>query len=330
MTNVAKKTISPVSKPIFLEGQTKGFLDAVAAAGGPPLYTLTPSQAREVLESVQNIDVKKLDVDSVDTTWAIGPTGKVSIRIVRPLDTKNEKLPVILYTHGGGWMLGSKNTHDRLIREIAVGSHAAVVFVDYDRTPDVKFPVPQEQAYAALEHVVANASALNVDASRLAVAGDSAGGTMAIALTLMSKARKGPKISTQILFYPVTDNVSDNSSYTDFGNGPWLTKSAMNWFADALFDKDTDLNDITLFPLRATTEELTNLPETLIITAGNDLLRDEGEAFGEKLSNAGVRTTVTRYNGTIHDFVMLNALAGTPAVEAAVAQANAALRKAFN
>lgn len=330
MSNVAKKTIAPVSKALFLEAQTKGFLDAVAAAGGPPLYTLTPVQAREVLEHVQNMDVAKLDVDSVDTTWAIGPTGKVSIRIIGPLDSENEKLPVILYTHGGGWMLGSKNTHDRLIREIAVGSQAAVVFVDYDRTPDVKFPVPHEQAYAALEYVAAHAAELNIDASRIAVAGDSAGGTMAIALTLMSKARKGPKISAQILFYPVTDNVSDNSSYTDFGNGPWLTKAAMNWFGAALLDKDTDQNDITLFPLRATIDQLKDLPQALIITAGNDLLRDEGEAFGEKLSHAGVRTTITRYNGTIHDFVMLNALAGTPAVEAAVAQANATLRKVFN
>ncbi len=330
MTNTALKSVTPAAgKPIFLEAQTKGFLDAVAAAGGPPLYTLTPEQARDVLENVQKIDVKKLPADIMDVAFPVGPTGKVEIRIVRPQGTQNEKLPVILYTHGGGWMLGSKNTHDRLVREIAVGSHAAVVFVDYDRTPDVKFPVPHEQAYAALEYVAAHADQLNVDAARIAVAGDSAGGTMAIALSLMSKARKGPKISTQLLFYPVTDNVSDNSSYAAFGDGPWLTKAAMKWFGAALLDKDTDQNDITLFPLRAKVEQLKGLPETLIITAGNDLLRDEGEAFGEKLTNAGVRTTVTRYNGTIHDFVMLNALAGTPAVGAAVEQANAALRKAF-
>lgn len=328
VSNISKADLSVAEKHIFLEPQTKAFIAAVESAGGPPLYTLTPAQAREVLENVQKGDVRKIDADIEDKILDIGPTGKVSIRIVRPKGN-TDKLPVTLYFHGGGWMLGSKDTHDRLVREIADGSQSAVVFVDYDRIPEVKYPVPHEQGYAALEYIAKHADELNLDKSRIAIAGDSAGGNMAIGITMMAKERKGPKILSVVLFYPVTDNVSDNSSYTAFGEGPWLTKKAMLWFGKALIDDKKYLTDTTLFPLRASAEQLQGFPETLIMTAGNDLLRDEGEAFAEKLSDAGVRTTVTRYNGTVHDFVLLNPLAETPATKAAVAQANNALRNAF-
>jgi acetyl esterase len=315
------------SNTMFLEKDTKAFIDAVEGAGGPPLYTLTPEQAKEVFENVQKVDVKKLDADIEDRILPVGPTGKVDIRIVRPKGSM-EKLPVVLYFHGGGWMLGSKDTHDRLIRELAVGSNSAVVFVHYDRTPDVKYPVPTEQGYAALEYIAKHADDLNLDASRIAIAGDSAGGNMATVIALMSKERKGPKISFQLLYYPVTDNILDNSSYTKYANGPWLTLPAMKWFGKAYLPDGAD-KDIHVFPLRARVDQLKGMPETLIIVAENDVLRDEGEAYAEKLDAAGVRTTVTRYNGTIHDFVLLNAIAHTPAVRAAVDQGVNALRKAF-
>jgi acetyl esterase len=238
-------------------------------------------------------------------------------------------LPVIMHFHGGGWVLGDVNTHDRLIREIAVGVHAAVVFVDFDRSPEAQFPIPVEEAYAATKYVAENGSVLNVDGSRLAVLGDSAGGNMAAAVTLLSKQRRGPKIAFQLLFYPVTDANFETGSYTQFQDGPWLTKSAMEWFWNAYLPDKAARKEIIAAPLSAKPNQLEGLPDALIITAENDVLRDEGEAYARKLWEAGVRVTCTRYIGTIHDFVMLNAIADAPAARGAIAQANAALISAL-
>jgi acetyl esterase len=310
-----------------LDAVTQSFVNAVAAAGGPPIYTLAPEAARKVLSGAQAGPVARLPAAVQDLSLPTGPLGNVNIRIVRP-EGISAPLPVVMYFHGGGWMLGGKDTHDRLIREIAVGAHAAVVFVDYRNTPDVIYPVPNEEAYAATKYVVEHARQLNVDASRLAVAGDSAGGNMAAAITLLAKDRNGPKISHQVLFYPVTDDISQNASYTAFGNGPWLTTKAMHFFLDAHYPAAVR-NDALAFPLKASVEQLKGLPAATVIVAENDLLRDEGEAYARKLTAAGVTVTSTRYNGAIHDFVMLNGLADSPATRAAINQANSALRQAF-
>lgn len=310
-----------------LDAVSQNFINAVAAAGGPPIYTLSPEAARNVLSGAQAGAVAKRPASIQDLVFPVGPKGSVDIRIVRP-EGVSEALPVVMYFHGGGWMLGGKDTHDRLIREIANGARAAVVFVDYHRTPEVQYPVPNEEAYAATKYVVDNAKALNVDASRLAVAGDSAGGNMAAAVTLLAKQRGGPKITHQVLFYPVTDDISQNSSYAAFGNGPWLTTNAMHFFLDAHYPKSVR-NDALAFPLKASVEQLKGLPDATVIVAENDLLRDEGEAYARKLIEAGVSVTSTRYNGTIHDFVMLHGVADSPATAAAINQANAALRQAF-
>jgi acetyl esterase len=315
------------AQPANLDAVNRSFIEAVTQAGGAPIYTLSPEAARNVLSGAQAGPVAKLNADIQDTSFPTGPLGSVNVRIVRPQGV-SAPLPVVMYFHGGGWMLGGKDTHDRLIREIAVGAQAAVVFVDYRRTPEVVYPVPNEEAYAATQYVVANARALNVDASRLAVAGDSAGGNMAAAVTLLAKDRNGPKISHQLLFYPVTDDISQNSSYTSFGNGPWLTTNAMHFFLDAHYPKAVR-NDVLAFPLKASVEQLKGLPSATVIVAENDLLRDEGEAYARKLDQAGVAVTSTRYNGVIHDFVMLNGVANSPATRAAIAQGNAALRQAF-
>lgn len=315
------------AQPANLDAVNRSFIEAVTQAGGAPIYTLSPEAARNVLSGAQSGPVAKLNADIRDTSFPTGPLGSVNVRIVRPQGV-SAPLPVVMYFHGGGWMLGGKDTHDRLIREIAVGAHAAVVFVDYRRTPDVVYPVPNEEAYAATQYVVANARALNVDASRLAVAGDSAGGNMAAAVTLLAKDRNGPKISHQLLFYPVTDDISQNSSYASFGNGPWLTTNAMHFFLDAHYPKAVR-NDVLAFPLKASVEQLKGLPSATVIVAENDLLRDEGEAYARKLDQAGVAVTSTRYNGVIHDFVMLNGVANSPATRAAIAQGNAALKQAF-
>jgi acetyl esterase len=309
-----------------LEVNTQQFVDSLA--GAPPIYTLSPADARSVLAEAQSILVGKPGAQIEDIALAVGPTGSVPIRIVRPTATA-EVLPVVMYFHGGGWILGDRDTHDRLVREIAVGVGAAVVFVEYARAPEARFPVAIEQAYAATRYVADNALNLGLDPLRLAVAGDSVGGNMAAAVTLMAEQRRGPKIAFQVLFYPVTDARFDTPSYSHFANGPWLTRRAMEWFWDAYLPDAAARKQPTATPFNAPPGQLAGLPEALVIVDENDVLRDEGEAYARKLSDAGVRVTSVRYNGTIHDFVMLNALADTPAARSAIAQAIGALRGAL-
>ncbi len=311
-----------------LEPTTQHFIDALTANGGPAIYTLSPQDARNVLAGAQAGPIAKLPAEIEEKTLPVGPTGSTRVHVIRPAGAKGV-LPVVMYFHGGGWVLGDEATHDRLVRQIANGAHATVVFVDYDRSPETKYPVPIEQAYAATKYVAEHAQEFRVDAKRLAVAGDSVGGNMAAAVTLLAKERSGPKIGFQVLFYPVTDANFTNGSYQQFANGPWLTQAAMKWFWDAYLPDVAARQQPTATPLNATLEQLKGLPSALVITDENDVLRDEGEAYGRKLAAAGVSVTSTRYNGTIHDFVMLNAVAATPTAKAAVEQANAALRKAF-
>jgi acetyl esterase len=309
-----------------LELHTQQFVDSLA--GAPPIYMLSPADARSVLVQAQSIPVGKPSAQIEDITLPVGPTGSVPVRIVRPTATA-EVLPVVMYFHGGGWILGDRDTHDRLVREIAVGAKAAVVFVDYARAPEARYPIAIEQAYAATRYVADNGASLRVDPLRLAVAGDSVGGNMAAAVTLMAKQRRGPKIAFQVLFYPVTDAGFDTPSYAQFADGPWLTKRAMEWFWDAYLPDPAARKQPTAAPLNASPDQLAGLPEALVIVDENDVLRDEGEAYARKLSDAGVRVTSVRYNGTIHDFVMLNALADTPATRGAIEQAVSALKGAL-
>ena len=306
-----------------LEPHTEQFIDGLAS--GPPIYSLSPDEARSVLVQAQSIPVGKPSAQIEDIAFPVGPTGLVPVRIVRPAGTV-DALPAVIYIHGGGWILGDRTTHDRLVREIAVGAGAAVVFVDYDRSPEARYPVAIEQAYAATRYVVDHSADLHIDPSRLAVAGDSVGGNMAAALTLMARQSRGPRITFQVLFYPVTDADFDTDSYTRFADGPWLTKRAMRWFWDAYLPDVVARKQPTATPLNASLDELACLPEALVVVDENDVLRDEGEAYARRLSDAGVRVTSTRYNGTIHDFVMLNALADTPATRGAIAQAVGALK----
>jgi acetyl esterase len=308
-----------------LEVHTQQFVDSLA--GAPPIYTLSPADARSVLTRAQSIPVGKPSAQIEDMTLPVGPTGTVPIRIVRPAGTGI--LPVVMYFHGGGWVLGDRDTHDRLVRELAIGAEAAVAFVDYARAPEARYPVAIEQAYAATRYVADNGASLRIDPLRLAVAGDSVGGNMAAAVTLMAKQRRGPKIAFQVLCYPVTDAGFDTPSYLRFANGPWLTKRAMEWFWDAYLPDPAARQQPTATPLNASLDQLEGLAEALVIVDENDVLRDEGEAYARKLSDAGVRVTSVRYNGTIHDFVMLNALADTPAARGAIAQAIGALRCAL-
>ncbi|RYG46093.1 alpha/beta hydrolase [bacterium] len=299
-----------------LEPTTQAFIDQLAAGGGPALYELSYEDARAVLRGAAGHQTK-VAASVEDQTWATGPTGQLDVRIVRP-EGASGPLPVILYCHGGGWVMGDKDTHEPLVRKLAAGVNAAVVFVSYTPAPDAQYPVQNEQAYAALEYVVAHAAELNVDASRLAIAGDSVGGNMTAILAQQAKARKGPAVTAQVLLYPVTDYMPDFESYRTFADGPWLTTKAMQYFWDAYLPDPTKAGETTVSPLRATPEQLSDLPEALVIVDENDILHEEGEAYARKLADAGVRTTSVRINGTFHDFLIVDGVAGTPAVTAAL------------
>lgn len=310
----------------FLEPRTQAFVDSLGTAASHPVYTLTPEAARAALAEAQMLPGNELPAMIEDMTLPVGPTGAVQIRIVRPMDGKGT-LPVVFHVHGGGWVLGDKNTHDRLTRELSVGAKAAVVFVDYDRSPEVRYPTALEQAYAAMLYVVEHAKALKIDPNRLAIFGDSAGGNLSAALMLLAKERHGPDFALQILFYPVTDARFDTASYNTFAEGPWLTKKAMQWFWDAYLPDVSARMRPTATPLNARIEQLQGLPQALVAVGENDVLRDEGEAYARRLSQAGVRVTSVRYNGTIHDFLLLNAISQTPAARAGMAAATAALKE---
>ena len=258
-----------------------------------------------------------------------GPSGAVSITVVRPTGT-NGRLPVVMYFHGGGWILGNFGTHQRLVRELAAGTGAAFVFVNYTRSPEAHYPVSIEEAYAATKWVAERGAELGLDGRRLALAGDSVGGNMTAAVTLLAKERGGPALRYQALFYPVTHAAFDTDTYQQFADGPWLTRKAMEWFWDAYAPDVERRTEPTASPLLASLEQLKGLPPALVITDEADVLRDEGEAYSRKLRQAGVDVTAIRYEGIIHDFMMLNAVAETNAARAAVAQATQALRAAVH
>ena len=310
--------------PSRLEPTTQRFIDGLV--GAPPLWALNPEAAHQALTDIQSKPVSLRPADIVDTEWPVGPTGSTRIRIVRPKGA-TETLPLLMYFHGGGWVLGDKVSHDRLVRELAEGVHATVVFVDYINSPEAKYPTQNEQAYASMVYAVEHARELNVDASRLAIIGDSVGGNMSAVMTLLAKERGGPKIGYQVLLYPLVDYLSYDGSYQKFGEGPWLIAKTMRWMFD-LMGMDGG-EDYRAYPLRATVDQLRGLPDALIVT-DDDILQDEGEAYASKLAKAGVRVTGVRFNQTVHDFAMLNPLADTPATRGVVRLAVAALRGALH
>ena len=272
-----------------------------------------------------------LPVDIEVLTIEDGPVEQVSIRILRPMQTTHTStsLPVIVYIHGAGWVFGNSHTHDHLIRALAVGASAAVVFPSYSLSPEAKYPTAIEECYAVVKWVSEYGPAHGLNAEHLVVAGDGVGGNMAVAVTLMSKERGGPPIQRQLLFYPVTDAAFDTDSYHQFAEGYYLRRDEMQWCWDQYTTYPGERNEITASPLRASIEQLQGLPSALIITAEADVLRDEGEAYASKLREAGVRVTAVRFLSTIHNFVMLNALANTATAHGAIALANSWLREGF-
>ena len=315
-----------------LEQNARALLNNLQQQGGPPIYTLSPDKARGVLSGLQaSSPVQKLPVDVEDRTIPGGSNSKdVSITIVRPRNSKLIPLPVVIFTHGGGWVLGGFDTHERLVREIANKANVVVVFVNYTLSPEAKYPTALEQAYAVANWVAQNGQSINVDSSRLAVVGDSVGGNLTAALTLLAKERGGPSIRFQVLFYPVTDSNFDTSSYRKYAEGYWLTREGMKWFWNNYTSTETNRKEPTVSPLQASIEQLSGLPPGLLINGENDVLCDEGEAYALKLLRAGVRMTAVRYHGTIHDFVMLNPITNDPAPRGAIEQASQMLKQVLS
>ncbi|GHH77645.1 esterase [Kitasatospora indigofera] len=302
---------------------------AQATAEPPYLFELAPADGRKAVDEVQSGPAELPAVDEEWITVPGGPTGSVKARIVRPAGASGV-LPVILYIHGAGWVFGNAHTHDRLVRELAVGAGAAVVFPEYDLSPEARYPVAIEQNYAVAQWIVREGAGRSLDGARLAVAGDSVGGNMSAALTLMAKERGDVALRHQVLFYPVTDAAFDTPSYQQFATGYFLRRDGMQWFWDQYTTDPAQRAEITASPLRATGEQLAGLPAALVITGEADVLRDEGEAYANKLRAAGVPVTAVRFQGVIHDFVMLNALRETHAAEAAISLAVRTLHDALH
>ncbi|MFF5989295.1 alpha/beta hydrolase [Prauserella flavalba] len=311
---------------LALEPAAQAFAEAT---DNPPfLYELDPDEGRKTVDEVQSGDLAKPDADLEDLTIPGGPTGEVRVRIVRPRGATGP-LPVIVYLHGAGWVFGNAHTHDRLIRELATGTGAAVVFPEYDRSPEARYPVAVEQNYAAAVWVARHGAEHGLDPARIAIAGDSVGGNMTAAVTLLAKQRGDVEFRQQVLFYPVTDANFGTGSYERFATGYFLSRAGMRWFWDQYTTDPAQRAEITASPLRASLDDLAGLPPALVITAEADVLRDEGEAYAARLRRAGVPVVATRYQGVIHDFVMLNALRETHAAGAAIGQAVATLKAAL-
>jgi len=322
-------TITPLdyaSDPA-IESHTKAFLKALNTGDGRPMETMTPTEARGVLEGAQAMEV---DLSGIDVTEKnITQDGlDVKLFIVKPSGVTGT-LPVFMFFHGGGWVLGDFPTHKRFVRDLVVHSGAAAVFVEYTRSPEAKYPTAISEAYAATKWVAANGAEINVDSSRLAIAGNSVGGNMTAVIALMAKDKNGPEIKLQVLLWPVTNAAFDTLSYHLYATQRFLTRNMMIWFWDNYTTDPDERNDIYASPLRASLDQLKGLPPALVQVAENDVLRDEGEAYARKLDEAGVPTTLVRIEGMVHDYGLLNPLAAVPAVQSALRYAANEIKNAL-
>ena len=317
-------TNDPAARP-GVQRHIRGFLQALATGGGKPIEQMPPREARAVLEGLQSRI--KVDLPPADVAERIISTERQTVKVVmvRPAGVTGT-LPVFMFFHGGGWVLGDFPTHERLVRDLVAGSGASAVFVEYDRSPEAHYPVAINQAYAATSWVAAHGDEIGVDGGRLAVAGNGAGGNMAAVVALMAKDRGRPNIRCQLLLWPVTNAAFDTASYDEFAEGYFLTRSMMKWFWDSYTSDPRERLDVYASPLQAANERLRGVAPAIIQTAEMDVLRDEGEAYAEKLDRAGVDVTCTRYNGLIHDYDLLNAIRQVPGVRSAMRQASAELK----
>lgn len=320
------KRVLSVEEDPRLSRKVKEFLNVLNSSGIPPLETMSPVEARKVLTDAQ--DFVKVDLSGItESEKTISADGfSIKLNIVRP-EGVEEKIPVFIFIHGGGWVLGDYPTHKRMVRDLVVLSGCAGVFINYTPTPDSHYPQQINEIYSATKWVADNGDEINVDGKRLAVVGNSVGGNMTAVTSLMAKAKGGPEIKLQVMMWPVTDVNFQTESYMEFGENRFLTTSLMQWMFDLYSEDPKERKEIYFAPIQASIEELKELPPALIQVAENDILRDEGEAYGRKLDEAGVKVTTVRYNGMIHDFGLLNGLAYLPATRSLFVQAAAELKK---
>ncbi len=291
-----------------------------------PFWELPQPKPQQILTALQNETT--VDMSGVTTAeQSLTVDGRtVKLFTMKP-DHPAEHPGVILFIHGGVWIVGDFENHKRLLRDIVVESGQPAVFLEYTSLPEAKYPVQMNQAYAALEWTAKHAEEIGGDPSRIAVMGNSVGGDMTAALTLMAKDRKGPKISYQVLMWPATNAGVDTCSYERFANDRFLSRAFMKYGWDLYAPTTAERDNPYVSPLRASLDHLSGLPPALVITDENDVLRDEGEAYGHRLQDAGVPTVFTRYNGIIHDFGLLNALAVLPTTKAMILQAANGVRE---
>lgn len=302
------------------------FLDKLAAGGGKPLEQLPPAEARAVLSGLQAGPAPALP-DAAISSKVIRAEGlEIRLTIVRPAGAAGI-LPAFMFFHGGGWVLGDFPTHERLVRDLVASSGAVAVYVDYTRSPEARYPVAINEAYAATKWVAEHGAEIGVDGKRLAVAGNSAGGNMTAVVALMAKNKGGPALRAQVLLWPVTNANFETGSYEEFAEGHFLTRNMMKWFWDNYTPDAKQRQEIYASPLLATREQLKGLPPALVQTAGNDVLRDEGESYARKLNAAGVDVVATRYSNLIHDYGLLNPISQVPATRAALLEAGEELKK---
>lgn len=321
-----KALITPFAQDPHLSNDVRAFLKVLNAPGGVSLESLPPLDARKVLEDAQlSVDVDMSGIEESEKT-IIADGFEIVLNIVRP-EGNNQALPVFMFIHGGGWVLGDYPTHKRMVRDLVINSGAAGVFVNYTRTPDAAYPQAINEIFAATKWVAENGSEINVDGKRLAVVGNSVGGNMTAVTALKAKENGGPEIKLQIMMWPIVDSNFETGSYQQFGKDRFLTTPLMKWMYDMYIPDTEKRKVIYASPLQATKEQLKGLPPALIQVAENDVLRDEGEAYGRKLDEAGVFTTTVRYNGVIHDFGLLNPLAYIHQTKSLFVQAGAELKK---
>ena len=324
--NTTGSEIVDFKTDVRLSRGTRAFLKELNSPAPPELEKLPPLEARRVLETAQasaSVDYSGID----ESEKIINADGfRIVLNIVRPQDV-TDKLPVFVFIHGGGWVLGDYPTHRRLVRDLVVESGYCAVFVNYTRTPEASFPRQIDEIYAATKWVAEHGDEINVDGTNLAVVGNSVGGNMTAVTAIKAKESGGPRIKSQIMMWPIVDADFETESYHQFARDRFLSKPLMKWMYDMYIVDPAKRTDIHASPLRASTEQLRDLPSALIQVAENDILRDEGEAYGRKLDEAGVETTTVRYDGMIHDFGLLNALANEAGTRSLIRHAGAELRR---
>lgn len=306
-----------MKRTVPLEPAAEAVCDAAAKI--PRIYQMPVKQARAALEKMQDTPVFLYSAEIKQMVVNTGNWGSIPVYLVIPPERKKVS-PVIFYIHGAGWVLGSFHTHEKLVRELAARTGCIIVFPEYSRSPEARYPVAAEQCYSVLcqtASLTAQAG-YHIQTETLTIAGDSVGGNLAIALTLMAKYRKGPYIHKQLLYYPVTNACFCSETYCKFAENYYLYRDGMIWFWDQYTKSERDRSEITASPLKADIRELCGLPQAMILNGQADVLREEGECYAEHLRAAGVEVTALRFQAIIHDFVMLNALDETAACRAAM------------